>query len=945
MRSALAGKSIPKAATRADLVDAATRLNVFTRAQLEVAPAPKKTVSRRAGRTSWDRLTEGVVPRAAAPNDDEWVSNQELAARLQEHLTIAPPDKMGREALIAQCIRFRLLSEFAAKLPRPEYLNELQLRAMIVQAGGKALGNRARLLHKAIELGLITKCQATVPIVRPDKSEAARIAKASMEVVRCLGLRRMLRGVPGGIKAIDALNASCEMMTRIMFFGAERLQLHLRTALDKGLPLPDLTKAEYVRHIVGVGAINDKTKDAGMKAINEQFREVFAMSGELYKPKNMGNMYKHATNVLHGAITNHLANPDKVLQRIRKYASIRLFDMFRRRVKGMTDVLPDDLPIPDEPEVGDNPLVNIQNALLMEPSETVADLHRRQKEVIHEIREHLGLTGALTDTWLKSNMGASLIFTWKLSKLVDERREAVEDTIASILREHPGIEEALLRKHVVVPQHVALTPLCDDGKRFVTLDATDLAHILSICTPDDAGDDKEIKELKAADTVRRALRDNLRGMLGKQYVNDPCVVKTSGTTKFFWTGTMDTDGVSCNLHFRRAKRPDEQKKKKAKKEIAVQSKLPAPPKVIVAVDTGRVHLVKVAILIDGKVVFKVYGAKSKPRRKRPVTWGLSTRAYRSRSGLARHAKLTASRLRRDQVANKALHSELSASTAKTGCTAMAVRHMVARGKLAVMRWSKPTRTSANTRRRLRERKGRTLVMFWNGVRRDVERMTGVSGNDVALVWGVAVAATGRGNLPTPTCTNFKVAERVLGWGGAGWAIQKGSEDFTSANSCLPGHQPARAVRVKSRGVIVKRRLAPARLESQVRRDLVIGLRRKRQMRRGGVRWPIGTNVIHDRVRKWELDGDVGEDDDIKKKKKEARRLAGFTDSKYVRGLRVCQDEQSTKFLDRDVSGAINIGLLFIFDNVEGRQRPDAFRRDVRKTKSAAPVSGKRSVKS
>ena len=75
-------------------------------------------------------------------------------------------------------------------------------------------------------------------------------------------------------------------------------------------------------------------------------------------------------------------------------------------------------------------------------------------------------------------------------------------------------------------------------------------------------------------------------------------------------------------------------------------------------------------------------------------------------------------------------------------------------------------------------------------------------------------------------------------------------------------------------------------------------------------------------------------DTVKQAKKKERQELGLA-CKYVRGLRVfAKDPETTKFVDRDVNGSINIGILWLGDNIQGRQRPTVF---VRPKKSKLPV--------
>ena len=77
---------------------------------------------------------------------------------------------------------------------------------------------------------------------------------------------------------------------------------------------------------------------------------------------------------------------------------------------------------------------------------------------------------------------------------------------------------------------------------------------------------------------------------------------------------------------------------------------------------------------------------------------------------------------------------------------------------------------------------------------------------------------------------------------------------------------------------------------------------------------------------------------MKAAKKVERHEKGLV-CKYVRGLRVfAKDQDTTKFVDRDVNGSINIGLLWLSDNVSGRERPEVFKRRSPKKSAASQVA-------
>ena len=122
-----------------------------------------------------------------------------------------------------------------------------------------------------------------------------------------------------------------------------------------------------------------------------------------------------------------------------------------------------------------------------------------------------------------------------------------------------------------------------------------------------------------------------------------------------------------------------------------------------------------------------------------------------------------------------------------------------------------------------------------------------------------------------------------------------------------------------------------KLRGQVRRGFVLGLGAKRILRRcelGGK-----TSLVDKRpktVTQWLYDGHSGESPPEKVKKKVVRIAAGRPHVRYIRGLRVLQDMDNTKFVDRDVMGSINIGIVWLGDYVIGFVRPTSFIRPQRR---------------
>ena len=106
---------------------------------------------------------------------------------------------------------------------------------------------------------------------------------------------------------------------------------------------------------------------------------------------------------------------------------------------------------------------------------------------------------------------------------------------------------------------------------------------------------------------------------------------------------------------------------------------------------------------------------------------------------------------------------------------------------------------------------------------------------------------------------------------------------------------------------------------------------------GKVSTPIGKKKFVKQPKQqtlWKYEGTSLDSDTVKQAKKKECQELGLA-CKYVRGLRVfAKDPETTKFVDRDVNGSINIGILWLGDNIHGRQRPTVF---VRPKKSKLPV--------
>lgn len=226
-----------------------------------------------------------------------------------------------------------------------------------------------------------------------------------------------------------------------------------------------------------------------------------------------------------------------------------------------------------------------------------------------------------------------------------------------------------------------------------------------------------------------------------------------------------------------------------------------------------------------------------------------------------------------------------------------------------------------------------MLRWFYQVQRRIRAASGVQDTTATVVWGCKVAPTGRGNLSVPTDRVAQLAKRVKDW-----TVVPGDEYRTSAASCISPHSDNLSPRFIGKQA-VRRTCRPVSLRSQVRRGFVLGLGAKRLLRRAEGKDKalriIGKSCCKrdKQVTRWTYDGHSGETASEKEAKKYARTTAGVVDVKHVRGLRVCiTDKKILKFVDRDVNGSSNIGIVWLGDNVAGFTRPDAF---VRKTKPNA----------
>ena len=326
----------------------------------------------------------------------------------------------------------------------------------------------------------------------------------------------------------------------------------------------------------------------------------------------------------------------------------------------------------------------------------------------------------------------------------------------------------------------------------------------------------------------------------------------------------------------------------------------------------------------------------KEGRKRPLKFTFTSRQYYALTGITRGRIIRERRAKKDEVGAK-LRKAQSLTSLRTGDYKQVIEYIKAsieHASASDQAWARALKKGEATERWRREAAKEGVLLKWfYGVKRSVEKATGVS--NAVVVWGCKVAATGKGNLSAPTDRSAALAARV-----EGWTVVRGDEYKSSAMSCVPPHTTNLSPRFRGKVFIVRKRIPTPMgksvrammqcLRSKVRGGWVESLSARRTLRRAEYKGkrvtPIGKSGLKRPKSqiKWEYEGNSSDSDSEKAARKLERQAEGLV-CKYVRGLRVyTKDQETTKFVDRDVNGSINIGLIWLGDNVKGHKRPDAF---------------------
>ena len=372
---------------------------------------------------------------------------------------------------------------------------------------------------------MITKEESEAKSLRLDKAIKAAHNRETVEIVRITGFNAFFKGIHNSKNIKKLILEHNENMSKIQHLRSYFIWLYFYDIIQDNKPFPDLSSEKignFFRNCYTVG-IGNEIKDKSIQSCYNKYLEYFKTECKL--PENLGNIVTHAANTYIACFIRHFCNIDNVLNRIKRYIKLRIYGYLRQTRDDDIDDFEDKYIALED--CGDNPINNILNALQDSAYNTKA-MHLKQVELLNEIKEEFGMKPNvnMTNHWLRKNIEKSIVFTLKTVKNIDELKELTKD-----------LEYDKIRKGAL--QQKKFVPLNNLQRSFITIDTTDLAKILKLeC-------DKSLYEEAVRGTFYKNINEIFRS---KKYSNKPSTI-TENT--YYFTGTIDTDGVSVHAHFRK----------------------------------------------------------------------------------------------------------------------------------------------------------------------------------------------------------------------------------------------------------------------------------------------------------------------------------------------------------------------------------------------------------
>ena len=413
------------------------------------------------------------------------------------------------------------------------------------------------------------------------------------------------------------------------------------------------------------------------------------------------------------------------------------------------------------------------------------------------------------------------------------------------------------------------------------------------------------------------------------------LAKNVGKKNQQMTGTVTTDGVTANVHFRKrksdqelheieegkkrrkamadAKKGDDDgdetlKQKQKQKTVSEQqasslaSRVGGCPEWMVVTDPGRINIATSVIFHDGHLVRDAEG--------KPLSFKLTAGRYYTESGVDK-------RTREQNAIRKAFGlrevDAIASMGATTGADAEKVRvHGAVIRRFRDSVWSYAMRRKTrNVALRNAAGRERVLTNHWTCVRRECGAPSGM---DVEHVVGCAkVGACGIGNRPVPTGRAFVVAKRTF----PNWSP---ACEYRTSQVCDVCHGDIGCVRMCRENHVDAMRNGTYG-KQDVKLDFFgswscIAEAEDEDNKNRVYFKPLWYPLGHDRMSASEL----------KEMRLDEERRCGAVYTRYVRGLLTCETG-CKKYRDRDVTAAINIGSIYVRD-VQGLKRDPAFDRTV-----------------
>jgi hypothetical protein len=945
LKGCIHAKSCPSSFTREDLVCYAVRLGLISKEDSNVsAPTKNKNQPK-----TWKQFVDHASVNSFRPdpvsNDSSKVfATKELVSMLEDHISQgqrAPQDR-SRSFFLEQAVKVGLISQSQADNPLPERISKERMNEIWNEYKDERKANKLDPVNKPSGTKKLATFLSTEGKISPVQAEAFKASrpdcalrfqdkKNTCERTRSITLTALLKGLANADNIRNAFTRLSVEASRLFYERGFFIWLHLHRLVTENSLLPKMTEKKdlvnFVRRSYTIKtqkSLLDQSND-DIKEMNKTYEKYKLFLPTIQRPDS-DNLVTHAAKAYAAAMIRHFCNMDTVVGRIKRFVSARLSNRFIEINPGEEDTTDDDVlnTIRDgRKDVGSTPIYNVISAL-EDSSFDVGAMHPAQLAVLEEVRKSLNLPDGvqLNECWLKSNIHESIRFAFLVVCTLDQVRDEMmqmhddmENTFSETKR--PKLKCGLGRG-------LSFVPLNSQRRRYVTLDATDLMNILGL---------EKVDESLVSSIVGSLFSKNITASLSEDYT----VGKRESDQKWLFTGTIDTDGIShANLHFRREKTQSEKNKTKPVKSNEKEQpfKLDSPPRVMILADPGRVNLASMTVMLDGKVVMvEKMNVKNGTVKKVPLKFVFSTKQYRTMMGVVKRETIRKGREARadsrgekdPKYESKKFRTARSEACLKTGCVEGVLKYLQASidfPMAADQLWKRSLGKKASwDRLRSSMMKDRAIKKWFFDVKRKVKQITGES--CATVVWGCKVASTGKGNLSAPTDRIAMLARMIPDWN-----VVNGDEYNSSKRSFVEPHSENFAPRFVGTKINTKKRMG-TNVCSQLRDGFVQSLDAKRTLyrsTRGKRTTRIGKTEYkkYDEVVKWIYEGHSNETKEVKQDKKSKRDGNKETKCTYIRGLRVFQDGNITKFVDRDVNGSVNIGIIWIGDHIKGQTRPNAF---------------------